>query len=274
MPRRKKVAEVKNEFKVSDEHKHDSKVVGFVQAKRRAEVAKLYIRGWTMPDIAEKLDVNTGLVSGDIKALLKMWREVAITDFDEKKALELEKLRMVEHEAMLAWERSCKNGEVLTERTEHVRRAVLSKKTGKPTGKYELIPTKVIQEKTVKGAVGDPRFLDIYRECVLVRLRIMGLLTTDKPTQQQIVQINWAGMYAPNSPVQAGSSGQIGYLDGSPNATVIDGGKAIVPGTGPQDPIEEKIAALEKQIVPREEQVTDRPAVLSEHLTNIPTTRP
>lgn len=246
----------------------------FYNAKRRGEVAKLYLRAHSYPEIAEKLRITTNLVGKDVRAIHQEWKEQRLTDFDEQKQLELAKLEGVERMAAEAWERSCKNGEVVTERTKTARRNVW--KNGKPTDKYELIPVETVQEKVTRGAVGDPRFLDIIRECVILRLRMMGLLSTDKPTNTQTVNINWSQMYAPivgyapNAPVQGGTTGQIGM----PGATVIDGGQAVLPGTGPQCPIEARILELESKVVPADQQITDRPAVYADKVMTGPTVPP
>ena len=78
----------------------------------RAEISSLYIRGWLQKDIADKMGMMQQMVSYDITAVQKRWREDTTRDLDADKAEQLARIDVVEREAWKAWERSCEEREV------------------------------------------------------------------------------------------------------------------------------------------------------------------
>jgi len=137
---------------------------------RRREVARLYCKGWTQPEIAEQLDVHQSTISRDLKDLRKDWLASALMDINEAKARELTKIDILELEYWDAWHRSV--GENIRE-------------TSKAKGPAQGKPTKM--EKTIvkDRLVGDPRFLAGVQWCIDKRCKIMGL---DAP---QLVEVTW-----------------------------------------------------------------------------------
>jgi hypothetical protein len=134
--------------------------------QRRQEVSSMYLRGEPQWKIAHHFGVHPGQISRDLRAIQKQWQEAALFDLDQVKARQLAKLDEVEHKAWLAWDRSCKDAEIM-------------EVTGTNHGGKSK-PEKV--KKTTKGQAGDSRFLAIIQECCKRRCQILGL---DAPKQQE-----------------------------------------------------------------------------------------
>jgi hypothetical protein len=128
------------------------------RARRRQQVAELYVQGWTQYAIASHLQICQTTVCFDLKALRKEWRESSIRDFDTLREVELKKLEHVEREAWAAWDRSQKP----------LQSAVLNGEGNATRAR-----------KTVKNQHGDPRFLEQVQKCVAQRRALLGL---DAPT--------------------------------------------------------------------------------------------
>ncbi|MDZ4780431.1 MAG: helix-turn-helix domain-containing protein [Planctomycetia bacterium] len=128
------------------------------RARRRQQVAELYVQGWTQQVIGEHLQICQTTVCFDLKALRREWRESSIRDFDSQRYVELKKLERVEREAWAAWERSQKP----------LQSAVLNGEGSAARAR-----------KTVKNQHGDPRFLEQVQKCLVQRRALLGL---DAPT--------------------------------------------------------------------------------------------
>jgi hypothetical protein len=109
----------------------------------------------TQRELAEKYNVSMPLIGRSIKRSSSMWRESNIRDFDELVQKELAMLNYLEEEAIQAWRRSQKDSESYSEETnEH--------------GEYKT-------KKTVKGEVGDVKFLAQINRCIAQRIKLLGL---------------------------------------------------------------------------------------------------
>lgn len=128
-------------------------------AKRRRDVAELYVQGLTQMVIADRVGVSQPTISDDLKKIHIEWRESRIRDFDAARDLELQKLDRAESEAWEAWEKSKKPAQS----------AVV-------TGEGADQKTR----KTMKNQYGDPRYLDVVLKCVAARRDLLGL---DAPVQ-------------------------------------------------------------------------------------------
>lgn len=135
------------------------------QEERRAEVARLYLRGWTQTRIAEFIGVAQPTVSKDLKALQQAWRDAALRDFDEAKARELARLDEVEREAWDAYQRTV--GEHVI-RTEGVT-------AGPNGGPYE--------KSVTEDLAGNPAFLNIVTTCIERRCKLLGIDAPQKIEQ-------------------------------------------------------------------------------------------
>ena len=64
-------------------------------AKRREEVARYRLRGWTQRQIAEYLNVSVGTINRDLACLQEEWKASALTSIEEHKIRVLAELAEV-----------------------------------------------------------------------------------------------------------------------------------------------------------------------------------
>jgi hypothetical protein len=128
-------------------------------ARRRVQVADLYLQAWPQTQIAEHLGITQSTVSVDLKMIQRQWRESSVRNFDAAREVEIRKIDRVEREAWDAWERSKKPSQEATVEGEG------------PTQKTR---------KRMKNQNGDPRYLEIVRACIADRRALLGL---DAPTK-------------------------------------------------------------------------------------------
>lgn len=122
--------------------------------QRRQQVAELYLKGHSQSAIGEQLGVAQSTVWNDLDAIRRQWRESAVRDFDETRAVELQKLDLLEREAWDAWKRSQKPQQS----------AVFVGDSAGPESR-----------KTLSNRDGDPRFLEIIHKCIAQRRALLGL---------------------------------------------------------------------------------------------------
>lgn len=132
----------------------------------RRQIASLYLRGWLQVDIAEKLGISQQTVSLDLKALHREWQRSAIADIDKAKARELAKIDNLEREYWVAWRRSRKDAETITE-----------KNRGEAEDGKLIDPQRMFRRK---GQAGDPRFLQGIQWCIERRCKILGIDAPDR----------------------------------------------------------------------------------------------
>jgi hypothetical protein len=128
-------------------------------ARRRQQVANLYLQGWPQAEIAEHLQIAQSTVSNDLKRIHAEWRSSTIRDFDMLQAIELQKLDRLEREAWAAWERSQKPSQ---------------------QARIKGANSEQNADRLVKNQVGDPRFLEQVHKCISARRALLGL---DAPTR-------------------------------------------------------------------------------------------
>jgi hypothetical protein len=126
---------------------------------RRQQVYELFMRGMPLSRIAQELGVHKSQITRDLKHIRRQWQETRLEDLNTLKDEELARLAKIQHDAWLAWERSCKDAETME---------VTGTSQG---GKGE--PAKV--KKVTKGQAGDSRYLAIILDCVKQRCRLLGL---------------------------------------------------------------------------------------------------
>lgn len=136
-------------------------------AKRRAEVAELYLDGWTQVKIAEHCGIGLTTVHRDLKAIHAEWQRQQAAHFDVLKARELTRIDRVEREAWEAWKQSKQRTVTRTQ----------SKLRESEAEKLREVST------TEHTELGEPRFLDIILDCIAKRVKILGL---DAPTRVQL----------------------------------------------------------------------------------------
>ena len=122
-------------------------------ARRRQQIAELYLKGLAQTAIAEQLAVEQSTVCRDLKAIHKAWRDSAVRDFDMAREEELQKLELIEREAWAAWERSQKPSQEARSKDGDMSKAA----------------------KRMKSQHGDARCLDLVLKCVTNRRALLGL---------------------------------------------------------------------------------------------------
>lgn len=116
-----------------------------------------------MMAIGDQLGIDKSTVSRDLKFIQEQWRQSAITDMNEVKQRELEKIDLIEYEAWQAWLRS-QTDAITTNEFDG------NKSTSK------------------KNQYGDPRFLAQIERCIELRCKILGINAPEK-----IEVIDWQG---------------------------------------------------------------------------------
>jgi hypothetical protein len=147
------------------------------QQNDRAVIAALYVRGWSMTRIhrdSQSDHVKLGLsipmslveVSRSIRLIRQTWVESSIFDFDQRMAVELEKLDELEAAAWSSWEKS-------KEDAQFTKREI---QTEDGTGRPRPLST-VIRTET---RAGDPRWAEIIIKIIERRHRLLGLDAPDR----------------------------------------------------------------------------------------------
>lgn len=129
----------------------------------RREIARLRRRGWSVPDIAEKLKLTEMQVRKDLRRLREEWKKRAAVDVQAERQAMLDQLDDIMREAWAAWERSQEAKETTTEE----RTGLVETKDGTPA----------LTKRThrIEGQVGHPRFLEIIERCLERRAKLLGL---------------------------------------------------------------------------------------------------
>lgn len=130
-----------------------------VEARRRQQVANLYLQGWPQAAIAEQLQIAQATVSRDLKRIYADWRQSSVRDFDMLQTIELQKIDRLERESWAAWDRSQKPSQ---------------------QARIKGGSSEQNAERLVKNQIGDPRFLEQVHKCIAARRALLGL---DAPTR-------------------------------------------------------------------------------------------
>lgn len=155
-------------------------------AARRRQVAVLYMRGLTQPEIAAELKVSQPTISIDLKWLRADWMERARASFDQVKAAELARIDQLEREYLDAWERSKQPASTATQASR-----TLPLKRG-----LDVAP-KISDARVVKTARdGDPRFLAGVQWCIEKRLQLFGLTANGEAAAGDKPPVDWRAIVA------------------------------------------------------------------------------
>lgn len=135
-------------------------------------LTKLYLRGYSFIAMSKWLKANTDVYASDkacsayVKQILNSWHKERVEDVDKLITAELMGLHDLEREAWAAWELSKKD------KTKSVTR-----KKGTPRKNSDEINTTSFEQlDEVISGVGDPRFLDIVRDCKDKRMQYLQKL--------------------------------------------------------------------------------------------------
>lgn len=149
-------------------------------------VAKLYLKGYTVNQIAEILNENRteyqlspSQISSDIKFIHQRWMESYLVDFDVAKAKELAHIDQLETTYWEAWTESLKRAEIVD--TEQVKDNTTDRR-GNSVPAYSR--TKV--RKREKSSYGDTAILQGIQWCIEQRCKILGLNVST-----QNINVNW-----------------------------------------------------------------------------------
>ena len=134
--------------------------------KDRAEVARLYLEGWTQADIGAQRGLSRQQIGYDLEAVRQEWLQSSLVDFNAKKAEELARIDKLEREYWSAWEASKQERQTST--------------TEQTTG-AEGERLKAAIRKT--DQTGDPRYLAGVERCIEQRCKLLGL---NAPTETRL----------------------------------------------------------------------------------------
>ena len=136
---------------------------------RRTRVSELYIECRSMAEIARQIKVSIETVYRDVCWAREQWRTRAADAIEIHKNRELGRVDHLEVEAWKGWQRSCKYAVTTKEK--------IGSRTGPQGGDFN--ETSKVKTKQA----GDPRFLQVVKDCIASRRAILGL---DAPIQQRI----------------------------------------------------------------------------------------
>ena len=151
-------------------------------------IADLYRRAQTQQGIADHLNklyysdrpITQQQVGYDIKIMVGRWRKSAEQSIDERKAIELARIDLLEREYWDAWERSRRNAETVTIRRKRPASIMDSPDDATLEIEYDEDGNPVEEllderEYKITGQVGDARYLAGVQWCITKRCEILGI---------------------------------------------------------------------------------------------------
>lgn len=173
-------------------------------------ISKLYLQGFSFARMEYWLKENTHLTLTRkmckvyVDKILAEWHAERVEDVDKLITAELMGLNNIEYEAMQAWELSKKDK---TKSVTRKRGKVAPAKRGNAKGDIET--TNIEQYDEVVSGVGDPRFLEIAKDCRLQRLQYLTKGTFSARDEnnttinvQQIIEVGITQRVAPAPEIQ------------------------------------------------------------------------
>lgn len=133
-----------------------------LKAQHREQIATLRLKQVTIRVIAEQLGISIPTVKRELRSLEAEWLEASREAVDQVKARELQKLDLLEAEAMAEWERSKKD---------YQRRIVEDRPStgpngGRGAGRFAKLES--------GGQTGDPRYLQVLLGISDRRAKLIG----------------------------------------------------------------------------------------------------
>lgn len=123
------------------------------------------LEGKQQTDIALALNLSRTYISRELADIRREWQETAVEDRATQIAKEIARLNALEAQFLAGWERSrAERQESFAERTDGS-----TDGNGHPTGEKRRSSLKKI------GRDGDARFLEGARQCVMDRVKVLGL---------------------------------------------------------------------------------------------------
>lgn len=171
-----------------------SQAVKLVEAKRNAQVIEMVTQGKPHSVIASLVGVSVGRISQIVSASRAEWaarREIATEDHIN---LSLMKLDEVYDEARLGWERSYQDA-ITTTTKKSLRTPKVSKKMLEKA-RAKLVTTN--QDETRKGQAGDPAFLQVMKQVVDTRLKLLNAFPKEDRGDTNIIMVrDWENLAKP-----------------------------------------------------------------------------
>jgi len=131
--------------------------------KDRAEIAGLYLQGWTQAEIGARLGLSRQQIGYDLEAVRREWLQSTLMDFHAKKAEELARIDRLEREYWAAWEASRKERQTTT-----------TEQTTDAEGERLKAGIRKVEQ------TGDPRYLAGVQWCIEQRCKALGLNAPQK----------------------------------------------------------------------------------------------
>lgn len=144
----------------------------FTSAERRAHiltVESLYLSGNTQADIAARIGVSQQQISKYLAKLQSAWLARLGEKLESAKGRELARLDRLEREYWDAWERSKQNIPTTANKAKTVTVEAYTE-----AGLMEVPALEREWTHTERGQVGNPSFLQGVRDCIEMRMRIVG----------------------------------------------------------------------------------------------------
>lgn len=165
---------------------------------RRAQVARLYLKGQSLREIAVRFDVSHVSVFNDLEAIRASWKATRETALDQWTAEQLAKLDAVEAAAWEGWDASRRDTVTKLDET-----------TGEPPMLIGAGPVIVfggeLKTKTSErrqSNAGDPTFLAVVERCIERRCKLLGIdapsaLTISGQVTVREYPAQWGALLAP-----------------------------------------------------------------------------
>ena len=151
--------------------------------QRRTYVMDQYLTGKNQYELAAELGVDQALISYDMTAVRKEWKEARIRDLDALKDIALAHVEQVRQAAWEGWQRS------LQPHKSRSRSKTVGGQLVSPTGEVlSKQPTATLARKQ-ECRVGDPRFLERLQKAIDQYCAILGLLAPVEITETVKVSI-------------------------------------------------------------------------------------
>lgn len=171
-----------------------SQATKLMELKRNTQVIEMVTQGKPHSVIAALVGLSTGRISQIVSEARTEWAARQAIAAEDQISVSLTKLDEVYDEARLGWERSYQDAVTITTK-KSLRNPKVSKKTLEKV-KAKLRTTS--QDEIRKGQAGDPAFLQVMKNVVDTRLKLLNAFPKeDKSETTNVIQINWGDLSKP-----------------------------------------------------------------------------
>lgn len=169
---------------MADDERGRPKRTKFEQERDMADVAVMLLRHRTVTEITDWIcahrpyKLGMDAIRRDIRKVNERWRENAFVAIDARKAMELEKLDLIEREAWKAWEDS-------KDETLYKSSTKKEKEVGSTDDGAKILDSgDSIKTVSTRSNYGDARFLQLVMTCIDKRCEILGIVEVGKVVMQ------------------------------------------------------------------------------------------